>query len=54
MVGSEGAGLPETILDQADSLLTIPISESVESLNVTVAASVVLWQLQRQRAEISR
>lgn len=54
MVGSEGAGLPESILDRADSLLTIPISESVESLNVTVAASVVLWQLQRQRAEISR
>ena len=54
MVGSEGAGLPDTILRQADSSLTVPISDSVESLNVTVAASVVLWQLQRQRAEMSR
>ena len=54
MVGSEGAGLPEPLLRQADSLLTIPISEQVESLNVAVAASVVLWQLQRHRAERSR
>ena len=54
MVGSEGAGLPKSILRQADSLLTVPISETVESLNVTVAASVALWQLQHQRAGTSR
>jgi len=47
MVGSEGTGLPEAILRQAESWLTIPISSTVESLNVTVAASVVLWHLQR-------
>ena len=50
ILGSEGAGLPESIVGLADSHLTIPIAEPVESLNVTVAASVVLWHLQQQRA----
>ena len=50
ILGSEGSGLPEPMLETADSLLTIPIAEAVESLNVTVAASVVLWQIQQQRA----
>ncbi len=50
-VGSEGGGLPDSILEQADALLTIPIAEPVESLNVTVAVSVVLWQLWQQRAQ---
>jgi len=54
IVGSEGAGLPDSILRQADSLLTVPISQTVESLNVTVATSVVLWQLQSRREETSR
>lgn len=49
-LGSEGGGLPNSILRQADSLLTIPIAEPVESLNVTVATSIVLWQLQQHSA----
>ena len=49
-LGSEGGGLPNSILRHADSRLTIPIAEPVESLNVTVAASIVLWHLQQQSA----
>jgi len=49
MVGSEGTGLPESMLRQADALLTIPMLEPVESLNVAVAASVVLWQIGQHR-----
>jgi TrmH family RNA methyltransferase len=50
ILGSEGPGLPDTLLQSAEALVTIPLAEPVESLNVTVAASVVLWQLQQQRA----
>jgi len=50
MVGSEGAGLPDSMLRGADSLVTIPMLDPVESLNVTVAASVVLWQIRQHRA----
>ncbi len=50
ILGSEGPGLPDTLLQRAQALVTIPLAEPVESLNVTVAASVVLWQLQQQGA----
>lgn len=49
LLGSEGPGLPEVLVGQADLRLTIPLAEPVESLNVTVAASVVLWQLHQRR-----
>jgi RNA methyltransferase, TrmH family len=48
-VGSEGAGLPPEVLHAADATISIPMSETVESLNAGVAASVVLFEAARQR-----
>lgn len=48
-VGSEAHGLSPSISAAADLRLTIPISERVESLNATVAASVVLFEWARRR-----
>jgi tRNA G18 (ribose-2'-O)-methylase SpoU len=42
MVGSEGTGLTDAALAQADTLVRIPIAPSVDSLNVTVACGVAL------------
>ncbi len=42
--------LPE-ILAQADELVTIPHSESVESLNAGIAASIILYEAARQRRQ---
>jgi TrmH family RNA methyltransferase len=48
-VGSEGSGLPRSVLAQADELIAIPHLPQVESLNAGVAGSVVLYEAARQR-----
>jgi TrmH family RNA methyltransferase len=50
-VGSEGSGVPEPVLHAADAIISIPTSAAVESLNAGVAASIVLYEAARQRAE---
>jgi TrmH family RNA methyltransferase len=49
LIGNEGAGLPADILFQADELVTIPHSARVESLNAGMAASILLYEVARQR-----
>jgi RNA methyltransferase, TrmH family len=48
-VGSEGAGLPRSLMAQLDETIAIPHSEHVESLNAGVAGSIVLYEAARQR-----
>ena len=50
LVGAEGAGLPDDLLRHVDRRITIPMFEPVESLNVGVAAALVLYEAFRQRA----
>jgi TrmH family RNA methyltransferase len=50
LLGSEGRGLPRAVSDAADSRLAIPMRAPVESLNVAVAAGVVLYEARRQRS----
>ena len=52
-IGNEGAGLPREIEHAADARISIPMSETVESLNAAVAASVVLYEAARQRKGFS-
>ena len=49
LLGNEGAGLPSMLLRRADCRLTIPMTAPVESLNVAVAAALVLYEAYRQR-----
>jgi TrmH family RNA methyltransferase len=44
-VGNEGAGLSSTVRDAATSLVSLPLAAGVESLNVAVAAGILLYQL---------
>jgi TrmH family RNA methyltransferase len=48
-VGNEGAGLPGEIESAADFHFLIPMSETVESLNAGIAASILLHEAARQR-----
>jgi TrmH family RNA methyltransferase len=48
-IGSEGAGLPRDLMTKMDELLAIPQSPKVESLNAGVAASIILYEVARQR-----
>lgn len=43
--GNEGVGLSQAVLDACDERVTVPLSAGVESLNVTVAAGVMLAAL---------
>src|SRR6266542_1623834 len=47
--GGEGAGLSEDLLQAADERLTIPMQPPVESLNVAIAAALVIYEAARQR-----
>jgi RNA methyltransferase, TrmH family len=48
-IGSEGSGLPRTLMSQVDELIAIPHTAQVESLNAGVAGSIVLYEAARQR-----
>jgi TrmH family RNA methyltransferase len=52
MVGNEGAGIGEEWLALADARVTIPMTGPVESLNVGVAGSLLLYEAARQRAVV--
>jgi TrmH family RNA methyltransferase len=43
VVGGEGPGLSDAIVAQCDERVTIPMARPVESLNVTVAAAILLY-----------
>ena len=45
VMGTEGDGLPASVLNLCDYVARIPMSRGVDSLNVAAAASVAFWQL---------
>jgi 23S rRNA (guanosine2251-2'-O)-methyltransferase len=49
VLGGEGQGLHELVRKKCDFLVSIPMLGKVPSLNVAVAAGVVLYEIQRQR-----
>jgi len=49
VLGSEGKGLHELVKRHCDFLVSIPMLGKVSSLNVSVAAGVVLYEILRQR-----
>lgn len=49
IIGNEHSGVSETAFASADIVLQIPMRGFVQSLNVSVAAAIVLWELTRQR-----
>jgi RNA methyltransferase, TrmH family len=48
-IGSEGAGLSRDLIKEMDEVVAIPQAPQVESLNAGVAASIVLYEVARQK-----
>jgi 23S rRNA (guanosine2251-2'-O)-methyltransferase len=49
VVGSEGKGMRRLVREECDFLLQLPMRGAVTSLNASVAGSVVLYEVLRQR-----
>lgn len=51
VIGSEEKGVRPLVRKQCDLEVSIPMSGSIDSLNASVAAAVVLFEIRRQRAQ---
>ena len=49
LFGQEGAGLPKNLMEETDGSCTIPMAPGVDSLNVAVAAGLVIYEAWRQK-----
>ncbi|WP_244504287.1 TrmH family RNA methyltransferase [Salibacterium halotolerans] len=47
LVGNEGAGVQQSLLDEADQNIYVPIYGNAESLNVSVASGILLYHLKQ-------
>ena len=53
VLGSEGSGISRLLRENCDGLVGIPSLGRIDSLNVSVAAGVLMYEVQRQRAKPS-
>jgi 23S rRNA (guanosine2251-2'-O)-methyltransferase len=52
VLGGEGAGLHRLVRERCDVLVRIPVQGRIESLNVSVAAGIILYEALRQRRNV--
>lgn len=52
VLGAEGDGMRRLTTEACDALITIPMYGSVESLNVSVASGICLYEIRRQRTVV--
>jgi len=50
VLGSEGRGLRKTVREDCDALVNLPMKGVVNSLNASVAAGILVFEIMRQRA----
>jgi TrmH family RNA methyltransferase len=53
VLGNEGAGLSQEVMESVDALVSVPMQTGVESLNVAMTATLLLYEARRQRTKAS-
>ena len=51
--GSESKGIRKELIEKVDTVISIPMDDKVESLNISVACGIVLYELVRRRLHSS-
>lgn len=51
VMGSEDKGISRELISLADKIVSIPMKGTIESLNVSVAAGILIYEICRQRSE---
>ena len=51
VIGGEADGVRRSVADRCDDRVAIPMSEDFDSLNASVAAGILLYEVQRQRLD---
>ena len=49
VVGNEGKGMGRLVREKCDFILSLPMSGNIQSLNASVAAGIVMYEVHRQR-----
>ncbi|MDJ0732077.1 MAG: RNA methyltransferase [Crocosphaera sp.] len=49
LLGNEGSGLSKSLISLANELVSIPLAQGVESLNVAIATALMLYEAKRQQ-----
>ena len=52
VLGSEGTGLRKRVADSCDALISLPVRGRVESLNVSTAAAVLVYEILQSRRRV--
>jgi 23S rRNA (guanosine2251-2'-O)-methyltransferase len=52
VIGNEGSGVREKTMEHCDTLLQIPMTNDVESLNASVTVGIVAYEILKQRAHV--
>ena len=51
-IGSEGRGVNRLLREEADQIISLPMSGQINSLNASVAAGILMYEVARQRQQI--
>ncbi len=49
VIGSEGLGMKESVRKKCDEIISIPMTGKINSLNASVSAGIILFEINRQR-----
>ena len=51
ILGSEGKGISSPVLKKCDDTFKIPLQGNIESLNVSVAAGIIMYEISESKTK---